>query len=129
MTPPPPSPGWANESLTAFMDEARQNRFATFDHKKAESLCLVDIDACFQRLAENSSGIAHQKLVPALLLIRSHAAYRAACEHAMAGQFTETFPQTRVCLEYAGYALHIYKNPELGDIFLKRVDGEAEKRR
>jgi len=57
-----------------------------------------------------------------LLFIRAHAAYRAGCEHAVAGQATEAFPEMRICLENAAYALHIHKNPSLAETWLRRHD-------
>jgi hypothetical protein len=61
-------------------------------------------------------------MLSATLLFRSHAAYRAGCGTAMAGQAPETFTQLRSCLEYAGYALHIFKTPEVGLTWLSRHD-------
>ena len=116
-------PAWTHDSLTAFMDDAQKNRFANFVHK-AMSFRLIEIDRCFQTVAEHLTDIDDHELVPALMVIRSHAAYRAACEHAMAGQVAETFPMIRVCLEYAGYGLHVDRNPRLAETFLKREDSQ-----
>ncbi len=51
-----------------------------------------------------------------------------SCEHAMAGQATDAFPQVRACLEYAGYALHIHKNPKLAEVWLRRHDDKVAKK-
>jgi len=61
----------------------------------------------------------------AVLLVRSHAAYRAACATAMGTQLPETFVLLRSCLEYAGYGLHLNINPLLGETWLKRHDDAA----
>lgn len=122
----PPPPGWAADSLTKFIETAHRNRFATFHKKKDWSNRLVKLDGCFMRVAKDWLNPRHP-LTP-LFFLRCHSAYRAACEHAMAGQVTETFPQIRVCLEYAGYALHIHKNSGLAEMWLRRHDDEAGKK-
>ena len=119
-------PAWTNDSLTAFMDAAQKNRFANFV-RKAMSSRLIKIDRCFQTVAEHLTGIDDHKGFPALMFIRSHAAYRAACEHAMAGQVAETFPMIRACLEYAGYGLHMDRNHALVGTFLRRGDSQDAK--
>jgi hypothetical protein len=40
----------------------------------------------------------------------------------MAGQIAEVFPQLRACLEYAAYALHIDRNNDLVEVWLRRHD-------
>ena len=121
----PPPPGWAADSLTEFIETAHRNRFATFHNKKDWSKRLVNLDSCFMQIAKDWLNPRHP-LTP-LFFLRCHSAYRAACEHAMAGQVTDTYPQIRTCLEYAGYALHIHKNPELAEMWLRRHDDETAK--
>ncbi|MEQ1936068.1 MAG: hypothetical protein ABL962_19615, partial [Fimbriimonadaceae bacterium] len=64
-------------------------------------------------------------MLAALLLIRSHVAYRGACGHALSGAAAETYPLVRSCLEYAGYALLIHGTPEKGEVWVSRHDDEA----
>ena len=40
------------------------------------------------------------------------------------GSIAESFPVLRTCLEYSLYALHISRNPTLGEAWLKRHDDE-----
>lgn len=123
----PPPAGWAEDSLTEFMEAAHRNRFATFNNKKNWSEKLIALDECFMRVATNWTD--PPDILIFFLFLRCHSAYRAACEHAMAGQVTDTFPLLRACLEYAGYALHIHENPELGETWLKRHDDDAMMRK
>ncbi len=122
----PPPPGWAADSLTEFIETAHRNRFATFANKKDWSQRLANLDGCFMRAAEE--WLSPRNPLTPLFFLRCHSAYRATCEHAMAGQVTDTFPHIRVCLEYAGYALHIHKNPELAEMWLRRHDDETTKK-
>lgn len=121
--PLPPSPGWGADSLTEFIEIAYQNRFATFVNKKGWFQRLARLDVCFMRIAKDWLNPPDD--IAALLFLRCHAAYRATCEHALAGQVADTFPQIRACLEYAGYALHIHKQPDRGEMWLRRHDDEA----
>jgi hypothetical protein len=119
----PSPPGWGSDTLTRFLETAYRNRFATFDNKKVAFGRLANLDACFERMMTGWKD--PHNFVSALLYIRSHAALRAACENAMAGQIAETFTQLRSCLEYAAYALHINQTPATGETWLRRHDSEA----
>lgn len=116
-------PGWGQDALTEFMSVTYQNRFATFANKKDWFDRLIGIDGCFMTISDG--WINPSNIISASLLFRCHASFRAACEHATAGQVTEAFPQLRACLECAGYALHIYKNAGTDKIWLKRQDSDA----
>ncbi|MSP67134.1 MAG: hypothetical protein EXQ96_03350 [Alphaproteobacteria bacterium] len=122
----PPPPGWGTDTLTGFIEAAYRNRFATFANKRDWFQRLTRLDACFLRIAKDC--LNPSDYIAALLFMRCHSAYRAACEHALAGQCADLFPQVRVCLEYAGYALHIHRNAGLGEKWLRRHDDKATKR-
>lgn len=118
-----PPHGWADDSLTEFIESAHHNRFATFANKKDWSQRLIALDGCFVRIAKD--WLNPRDLLIPFFFLRCHSAYRAACEHAMVGQVTDAFPQIRASLEYAGYALHIHKNPGLAETWLRRHDDDA----
>lgn len=121
--PLPPPQGWGADSLTEFLETAYQNRWATFTNKSDWFRRLARLDACFMRIAKD--WLNPSDIIAVLLFLRCHAAYRAVCEHALAGQVSALFPQVRACLEYAGYALHIHKNTGLGETWLRRHDNES----
>lgn len=81
---------------------------------------LSRTDRCFQQLSGHH--IHADQLIPSLLIIRAHGSFRAAAEHAMAGQISEAFGDARVLLESAAYSLHINLQPELSEIWLRRHD-------
>jgi len=123
LTPPD---DWTADSLTEFLEAAYRNRFGMFANKKDWSQRLINLDGCFVQVAKE--WLNPRNLITTLFFLRCHSAYRAACEHAMAGQVTDAFPQIRACLEYAGYALHIHNNPELAETWLRRHDDEIAKK-
>lgn len=116
-------PGWGTDSLTKSMEDAYLHRFATFVRMKERFQNLIRLDSWFVEAAEDGwRDQPFPNMLAAFLFVRSHVAYRAACEHATAGQMVEAFVQNRACLECAGYALHIHKNPTLGETWLRRDD-------
>lgn len=124
--PETPPPYWGADGLTDFLDLARNNQFATFVHKPDWYRRLSAIDACFATASRDWTN--PQSEVAALLLIRTHGAYRAACGAALSGQAVETFVLLRAALEAAGYALHIQRDPALAGLWLKRHDSDADLR-
>jgi len=119
-------PNWGNDSLSKYIQAAHENRFATFVHKKQWFCSLADIDACFVTILHEWLNPSSQ--VTPLLMIRAHAAYRAACEHALAGQCADVFPAVRVTLEYAGYASYMHLHPNADEVWLKRHDSDAARK-
>ena len=117
-----PPPNWQADELTRFLETAHQNRWATFANKPIAKR-LIALDACFDKAEKGLINPQHK--VAALLLLRTHASYRAGCEHAMAGQVVETFIMIRACLESAGYALHMAKTPGADIVWLNRHEDEA----
>lgn len=109
---------WGSNLLTAHIDGAINNIATTTVTNKDEYPAIVQIDDSFQKV------VSALKNPPALyegfLLMRSHAAFRAAGILSMAGQNTEAFPVIRSCLENAMYALHIHQNPGTDDLWMKR---------
>jgi hypothetical protein len=124
---PPPGqekpPGWGNDELSKFIEAAHQNQFATFFRKRDAMAKLVAIDAQFAKVTKGWLNPPSEIL--AMLFIRCHGAYRTACSLAMSGQAAECYVQCRSALEYAAYAVHINRNPTLGEVWLNRHVDEA----
>ena len=118
MEPKMPPAGWATDKLTHYLQAASENRWATFVGKRGHVQKLIGIDACFDRCAGHFTST--KRLVPFMLFVRSHAAFRGACENAMAGQATECFRHIRGCLENAAYALRIASSDDLAAVWLSR---------
>lgn len=121
-----PPPGWGGDELTGFIELAHANRYATFVHKRAVFDRLIEIDRCFMTITKD--WINPKGIVPAHLFLRAHAAFRAACSMAAAGQVAEVFPLVRTTLECAGYALFIHETPETAETWLRRHDDDTSKK-
>jgi hypothetical protein len=120
-------PRWGDDCLSSFVDHAFKNTLASFVQKHARFAVLERVDQNFHRIGANL--INPPDFFGALLLLRAHSAYRAACRLAMSGQVPDAFPVLRACLEYSLYALHIHTTPALGEVWLRRHDDAASLRR
>lgn len=116
-------PGWGEESLSDFIDQATKNVFATFHNKKAEYGILLEIDDCYKTMVDNL--LNPLDFLPGMFLMRAHSAYRGACRLSMSGQCPETFTLLRNCIENSLYALHVFKNDGADEIWARRHDDEA----
>lgn len=118
-----PPPGWGTDELTKFLDGARSNQWGTFWNKQSVVGKLIAIDA--QLVAASKDWLNPQSEIAAFLLVRCHAAFRAAAGLAMAGQAAEAYVQCRSTLEYAAYAVHIDSNRSLETVWLNRHQDEV----
>jgi hypothetical protein len=116
-------PGWGDDELTRFLGAAHKNQYATFAKKRDAMRKLLSGDAQFAKVTD--SWFNPQNEIVAMLFVRCHGAYRTACGIAMAGQAPEAYVQCRSVLEYAAYAVHINRNPQLGRIWLDRHQTEV----
>jgi hypothetical protein len=125
-----PPDGWAQDPLSAFIETARQNTFATFVKMRGAFDRLRDIDRLFVRATENLHGFqGEDDLLPAALLLRAHGAYRGACRFALSGQSAEAYPVLRACLEDSLYAFFLRTYPTKAETWLRRSDDAASKRK
>lgn len=113
-----PPPGWGDDELTKYFDAARSNQWATFWNKRPIVRKLIAIDAQFLTISKD--WLNPQSEIAAFLLLRCHAAFRAASGLATAGQVAETYLLCRAMLEYAAYAVHVYRDAPLGMVWLNR---------
>jgi hypothetical protein len=119
----PAPPGWGQDELTKFLQETHQQQYATFHNKSEATGRLIAIDELFVRVSRG--WLNPQSEIAAMLLLRCHAALRAAAGEAMAGQVVESFRQCRAMMENAAYAVHIHRNPQLAKVWLDRHIDEA----
>ena len=117
---------WRRDALSSFIDDAFRNCVATHVVKSPAFTVLSQIDGIFQQLAENL--LNPDDVLAAILLLRSHAAFRGSCRMTVSGQIGEAFPLFRTTLEFALYALHINRKAEAGETWLARHDNPESTR-
>lgn len=120
-----PPHGWALDTITQYLDTARENAFAAFANWKAEFSNLLEIDDLF-REALKAPGANEE--VPALFVFRSHGAFLAAMPLALGGAVADLPMLLRGSLEYALYGLHVHRNPRAAEIWLRRADSPDARR-
>jgi hypothetical protein len=116
---------WGCDPLSAFWDAAMDNVIANFAHASSDFTLVGQIDGLFLHISEKL--VEPQNSLVALLLLRTHTAYRVAALIAASGTPTDAYPLLRSVLETAGYALLIYRDPALGEIWLHRDDSRDTK--
>lgn len=119
---PSTPPGWGQDGLSLFWEAGRNNQFGTFVKKRPIFDKLVGIDNAFTMV---SKKWVNPDPIAALLFVRCHAAFKTASGLAAAGQAAEACVMLRSMLEYAAYALHINRNPQLGRVWLNRHQNKA----
>ena len=116
-------PGWGTDELSKFWDAARQNQFGTFANKRPIYKRLSDIDALLVRVSKDWLNPPDE--IAAMLLLRSHSAFRTAAGLAAAGQAAEAYVMNRAVLEYAAYALHLHRDAAIRMVWLNRHQSGA----
>jgi hypothetical protein len=111
-------PGWGHDELSKFWDAARQNQIATFVRKGPAYSKLARIDQLFCAVSKDWLNPSDE--IAALLLLRTHSAFRTAAGLAAAGQAAEAYVLNRSVLENSAYALHLNKNPTMRKVWLNR---------
>jgi hypothetical protein len=66
-----------------------------------------------------------EPVMTGVLFLRAQYAYKTAAGMALAGQAVEAFVMMRSCLEYSGYALAIFNDPTLQEVFSNRHVDDA----
>jgi hypothetical protein len=115
--------GWGKDELSKFIGIAQNNELATFDNKRPEYSLLQEVDRIYLSVVENL--INTESFLPSLLYMRSHSAYRGACRLILSGQVPESYVLSRSCLEYALYALHMFKSKDSESIWAARHNSKT----
>ncbi len=121
----PKPEGWGEDSLTGYLEDYRNNQFATFVGKAAEVADLVRIDGMMKRLFEGT--VNPKPMMPMSFLLRAHSAFRSATGAVMAGQLYEAQALLRLCLEHASYGHYIGPDRDRWERWMRRNDSEAHK--
>jgi hypothetical protein len=115
-----------DKSLDRFLETVRRNQQSNRKRFPERYRIIQRVGDCFWAAGEHLADA--KPIFTGPMFIRSHYAYKAAAGMTLAGQFSESFVMMRSCLEYAGYALLIFIDPHLEEVFLNRhVDNASKK--
>ncbi|MDH2091486.1 hypothetical protein N5K21_22400 [Rhizobium pusense] len=118
--------GWGDNTLTSYLEDYRNNQFATFVGKETEVADLTAIDRMLTKMLLNVRD--PKPFVPMTFLLRSHSAYRAAAGAVMAGQLFEAQALLRLCLEHAAYGHYLGGDNALWERWMRRHDSDDHRK-
>lgn len=118
---------WTRDPLSKFLDDAEYNTVATYINCRPQYQRLSDIDTVYRLMIDN----LHQtpEFFAGFFLIRTQYSYLAANRLALGGQLAEAYMVLRGCLENALYGLFVAFNTTRQEIWLRRHDDEASRKR
>lgn len=122
-----PPNGWGDDPLTEFLQEHRQNQFATFDNKRDAVGRLIDIDQGYVIFLDPWTD--PEPFLPVQFLTRSHSAFRASSGSVLAGQIVEAQTLLRLCLETAAYGIYIGGDVDRWEKWMRRNESASKKDR
>lgn len=117
---------WGKDALTNFLDVAQENSYAML-HKEDITLKLREIAETYKFVGDNLNFFKGSPLVLSFIIM-TQSCYLGAVRLALSGQIQETFILLRGCIERALYGYHIFKNPNLTEVWLNRDTDEEKKR-
>jgi hypothetical protein len=117
------------DNLIPFFELVASNQKANIANHRTWYELMRRVNVCLSAAGQNM--VNPKPMMCAVLFLRCQYAYKSAAGMALAGQVAEAFVMMRSCLEYAGYALAIFNNPELEVVFANRhvstADMQAQK--
>ena len=119
--------GWGEDNLSAFIDQARDNVFASFVKIHPHYDKLLTVDAAYLLIGENP--LNPPDFFAPLFLLKAHSSFRAAVGLAMSGQSPEAFMVMRGCLESALYGLYINRNEDAFGVWIRRHEDDKARKR
>ena len=118
---------WGSDSLGKFLEDARHNMLATFANLRPQYDALAAIDRLYCQMIQNLNQ--SPEFIAGFLLIRTHSSFRAAVRLCLSGQVAEAYMALRGCLESALYGLYLAGDSNRQEIWLRRHDDDASRRR
>ncbi len=122
-----PPASWGSDKLSTFFDDTRNNEYATFVNCQDEIRRLIDLDAWFRKAIDGFNY--SNDWFAGFFLFRAHSNFLAACRMAWSGQIPECYALLRCCVEHALYGLHMARNPNSCETWLRRHDSDAHRRK
>lgn len=118
---------WGADRLGDFIEAARQNTIATFCNLREEYDVLAEIDHLYRKMIDNLNQ--SPEFVAGFFLFRTHSSFLAAVRLCLSGQVGESYMVQRGCLESALYGLYVYGDTNRQEVWLRRHDNDASRRR
>jgi hypothetical protein len=118
-------PGWGEDPLSAFIDNAQHNTYATFQNLKPQYNLLKNIHQVFDTVVHNLDR--SPDWFAAFFLFRSHSAFLEGVRLVLSGAIPESYMVLRGCLENAFYGFYLNGDHQRQETWLRRHDDEKSK--
>ena len=118
-------PSWGDDQLSAFIENALENIYASFHNLKLQYNLLKDIHLVFDSIVRNLDRTP--EWFASFFLFRSHSAFLGGVRLSLSGAIPEAYMVLRGCLENAFYGFYLYNDQELQETWLKRHDDYKSK--
>ena len=118
-------PGWGEDSLSAFIENALHNTYATFHNLKPQYNRLNNIHLVFDSIVHNLDR--SPDWFATFFLFRSHSAFLGGVRLVLSGAIPEAYMLLRGCLETAFYGFYTRGDNQRQEIWLRRHDDEKSK--
>jgi len=115
------------DKLSAFIDGARRNTFATFANLRGIYTLLEEINEAFFKFNENLLNPSDP--FAAFFSLKAHSSYLGSVRLSTSGQLPEAYMVLRGCLENSLYGFYFHRKPESGKTWLRRHEDEESRRR
>lgn len=115
-------PSWGKDSLSEFIDTARNNSFATFVNCSAEYDILKSIDDIYRYAIDSLANSPDWFAV--FFLLKSHSSYLGSAMLSVSGQCAECYMTLRGCIEAALYGLYLSRHRASCKTWLQRHNDE-----
>jgi hypothetical protein len=114
---------WGTDDLTQFLDRVNSNQKVNHARFPKPVQVMTRVNDCFSLAGKNLRN--PEPVISGVLFLRAQYAYKSAVGMALSGQIVEAFVMMRSCLEYSGYALVIFADPSLQEVFTNRHIDDA----
>jgi len=114
-------PKWGKDSLSEFIDMARNNTFATFANLPDQYNILKNIHDIYTLVKNN---LHKTDWFVNFFILKAHSAYLGGVRLAVSGQCAEAYMVLRGCLESAIYGLYLSRHIESQEVWLNRHKDE-----
>jgi len=123
----PQPPDWGKDELSSFLVMAEKNTYATFHNAKPHCKKLKEINDIFNESIDcMKNSLCWFEF---LFFIKAHGAFLGATRLGVATQVADAMPMIRSIIEFSLYGFFIHNNSEYGKIWLRRHDGDDEKKK
>ncbi len=122
------STNWPKTTLFTLLTNANNNNLISLLKLKGYSGLLRDLLDAFEKAIQKLAYSNEDELMIVSLFARTYGSFFASIRLASSGQLTDSWAQSRTCLENALYAFYMHDDPSLIHIWTNRQKTDQDRR-